>query len=399
MTTFRPDQDDLYEILGVDPHASAAEIKKAYRKLAQLHHPDANAGDKASEERFKKINAAYDVLSDEKKRKDYDEMRRLISSGGFRPGASGGFSGGGIRFEDLSDLFGSAGIRFEDIFGGGESRRRGPGRRRGRDVEASLHLTFEDAMNGVTTQVRIPAHEPCDRCDGSGAEPGTEPLPCPACGGRGTVSDQQGYFGLSRPCARCGGEGQVIDHPCRSCRGEGQIRRSRDVKVAIPAGVKDGTRVRVRGRGEPGTHGGPPGDLFVQTHVSPHPVFTRKGDDLAMTTKVPYPTLVLGGEAKVQTLDGSVTLKVGEGTPARRTLRVKGKGAPRSKGKGRGDLLVTLDVDIPRKLSSEAREALLTYADVTGAPEDAGDTPADADGDEGKGHGRLGRKKKAGRKR
>lgn len=405
MSTFRPDQDDLYEILGIDPTASADEVKKAYRKLAQRYHPDINSGDKSAEEHFKRVNAAYDVLSDPKKRGEYDEMRRLMSSGGFRRGASGGFSSQGIRFEDLGDIFGSSRIRFEDLFGGAAGGRGAPSsRRRGRDVEADLHLTFEDAMSGVTTQVRVPTKELCERCDASGAEPGTAPRPCPDCGGRGTVSDQQGFFGLSRPCRRCGGEGQVIDRPCKTCRGEGYVRKTKSVKVAIPAGVKDGTRVRVRGRGEPGDNAGPPGDLFVQTHVSPHPRFTRKGDDLAVTLKVPYATLVLGGEAKAPTLDGSVTLKVAEGTPARRTLKVKGKGAPRARGKGRGDLLVTLDVEVPSKVSEAAKDALRSFAELTGSSPASGEPVpggggSTENGAASGGPGRLGRKKKAGKKR
>lgn len=392
MTTFRPDQDDLYKILGVPADSSAAEIKKVYRKLAQQLHPDANPNDAASEERFKKINAAYDVLSDEGKRKEYDEMRRLLASGAFRPGAGQPGPGAqGVRFEDLSDLFGSSGFRIEDLFGpGATSGTTGPlshGRTRGRDVEAHLRLTFEEAMAGVTTQVSVPIDEPCDRCSGTGAQPGSTPYTCPDCAGRGIVSSQRGFFGLSRPCSTCVGSGQVIDHPCRQCHGDGSVRQTKQIRVAIPAGIKDGARVRVKGRGEPGSGKGPPGDLFVKVHVSSHPLFARKGDDLTVTMKVPFETFALGGEVSAPTLTGRVTLKVSPGTPNGRTLKVKGRGAPHSKGRSHGDLLVTLDVEVPKRLPQNAKDALRSYADLMKAatpdePANGSDGPDGPDGSE-----------------
>lgn len=389
MSTFRPDQDDLYEILTVPPDASDDDIKKAYRRLAQESHPDANPGDAAAEERFKQISAAYDVLRDPTKRRDYDTMRRLMRSGAYREGggAGAGFTGArDIRYEDLADLFGKGSV-FEDLFGGLKDtgpkvKPRGP--QRGSDIEARVRLSFEDAMAGVTTQVSVPTLDGCDRCEGSGAEPGTHPRPCPDCGGRGTTSDTQGFFAFSRPCGTCGGEGQVIDSPCRSCKGSGTLRRTKKVRVPVPPGVADGTRVRVKGRGEPGHNGGPSGDLYVKAVVDTSSVFERTGDDLRVTLDVPFETLALGGKVSAPTLDGFVTLKIPPGTPSGRAFKVGGKGAPKPKGTGHGDLLVAVHVVVPKKLSDKAKAALRTYADLAGpsAGRDAIDsTSADGDGD------------------
>ena len=367
---------DLYEVLGVSPDASAADVKKAYRKLAQQHHPDANPGDKAAEERFKEVSAAYDVLKDDKKRKEYDEFRTFLRSGGFRPGAGGGTQS--VSFDDLADLFGSSGFQtiFGDAFspGGGRGGRggRGAGQAagpvRGNDVEADLHLSFADAMAGVTTSVRVPSHVVCETCGGSGAKPGTAPRVCDACSGRGVVSDQQGFFALSRPCPQCRGEGQVIDKPCRSCKGRGVVRKTREIKVAIPAGVRDGGRVKVTGRGEPGRNGGPYGDLYVRVRVARDKLFGRRGDDLVLRVPVGFETLALGGQVTVPTMDGQVTLKVPAGTRSGRVFKVAGRGVPRPKGSGHGDLLVTVEVDVPRKLTETAQEALRAYAAAAPPP-------------------------------
>ncbi len=367
---------DLYEVLGVSPDASAADVKKAYRKLAQQHHPDANPGDKAAEERFKEVSAAYDVLKDDKKRKEYDEFRTFLRSGGFRPGAGGGTQS--VSFDDLADLFGSSGFQtiFGDAFspGGGRGGRggRGAGQAagpvRGNDVEADLHLSFADAMAGVTTSVRVPSHVVCETCGGSGAKPGTAPRVCDACSGRGVVSDQQGFFALSRPCPQCRGEGQVIDKPCRSCKGRGVVRKTREIKVAIPAGVRDGGRVKVTGRGEPGRNGGPYGDLYVRVRVARDKLFGRRGDDLVLSVPVGFETLALGGQVTVPTMDGQVTLKVPAGTRSGRVFKVAGRGVPRPKGSGHGDLLVTVEVDVPRKLTETAQEALRAYAAAAPPP-------------------------------
>ena len=367
---------DLYEVLGVSPDASAADVKKAYRKLAQQHHPDANPGDKAAEERFKEVSAAYDVLKDDKKRKEYDEFRTFLRSGGFRPGAGGGTQS--VSFDDLADLFGSSGFQtiFGDAFspGGGRGGRGGGGAGqaagpvRGNDVEADLHLSFADAMAGVTTSVRVPSHVVCETCGGSGAKPGTAPRVCDACSGRGVVSDQQGFFALSRPCPQCRGEGQVIDKPCRSCKGRGVVRKTREIKVAIPAGVRDGGRVKVTGRGEPGRNGGPYGDLYVRVRVARDKLFGRRGDDLVLSVPVGFETLALGGQVTVPTMDGQVTLKVPAGTRSGRVFKVAGRGVPRPKGSGHGDLLVTVEVDVPRKLTETAQEALRAYAAAAPPP-------------------------------
>ena len=353
-------EKDYYEALGVPKNASAAEIKKAYRKLAQKHHPDANAGDPKAEERFKEVSAAYDVLGDEEKRAAYDRVREMGASGfgaGF-PGAGGtGSEGpGGFRYEtvdvgDLSDLFGG-------MFGGSRGRARRPQarQRRGADLETEVRLSFDDAMAGVTIPVTLDGPAVCTTCHGSGAAPGTQPVVCATCGGSGQVAVNQGFFQMEQTCPTCSGTGRTIETPCPTCHGSGAVRRSRTVKVKVPAGVKDGARIRVAGRGEPGGPGGQPGDLYVRVRVGEHPVFGRKGDNLTVDLPVSYPEAALGANVKVPTLNGPVTLKVPAGTPSGKTFRVKGKGAP--KRGGHGDLLVTVNVDVPKKLSKREKELL-----------------------------------------
>ena len=353
-------EKDYYEILSVPKNASAAEIKKAYRKLAQKHHPDANAGDPKAEERFKEVSAAYDVLGDEEKRAAYDRVREM-GAGGFGagfPGAGGtGSEGpGGFRYEtvdvgDLSDLFGG-------MFGGSRGRARRPQarQRRGADLETEVRLSFDDAMAGVTIPVTLDGPAVCTTCHGSGAAPGTQPVICATCGGSGQVAVNQGFFQMEQTCPTCSGTGRTIETPCPTCHGSGAVRRSRTVKVKVPAGVKDGARIRVAGRGEPGGPGGQPGDLYVRVRVGEHPVFGRKGDNLTVDLPVSYPEAALGANVKVPTLNGPVTLKVPAGTPSGKTFRVKGKGAP--KRGGHGDLLVTVNVDVPKKLSKREKELL-----------------------------------------
>ena len=353
-------EKDYYEVLGVPKNASAAEIKKAYRKLAQKHHPDANAGDPKAEERFKEVSAAYDVLGDEEKRAAYDRVREM-GAGGFGagfPGAGGTGSGGpgGFRYEtvdvgDLSDLFGG-------MFGGSRGRARRPQarQRRGSDLETEVRLSFDDAMAGVTIPVTLDGPAVCTTCHGSGAAPGTQPVVCATCGGSGQVAVNQGFFQMEQTCPTCSGTGRTIETPCPTCHGSGAVRRSRTVKVKVPAGVKDGARIRVAGRGEPGGPGGQPGDLYVRVRVGEHPVFGRKGDNLTVDLPVSYPEAALGANVKVPTLNGAVTLKVPAGTPSGKTFRVKGKGAPRRGG--HGDLLVTVNVDVPKKLSKREKELL-----------------------------------------
>ena len=353
-------EKDYYEVLGVPKNASAAEIKKAYRKLAQKHHPDANAGDPKAEERFKEVSAAYDVLGDEEKRAAYDRVREM-GAGGFGagfPGAGGtGIRGpGGFRYEtvdvgDLSDLFGG-------MFGGSRGRARRPQarQRRGADLETEVRLSFDDAMAGVTIPVTLDGPAVCTTCHGSGAAPGTQPVICATCGGSGQVAVNQGFFQMEQTCPTCSGTGRTIETPCPTCHGSGAVRRSRTVKVKVPAGVKDGARIRVAGRGEPGGPGGQPGDLYVRVRVGEHPVFGRKGDNLTVDLPVSYPEAALGANVKVPTLNGPVTLKVPAGTSSGKTFRVKGKGAP--KRGGHGDLLVTVNVDVPKKLSKREKELL-----------------------------------------
>ncbi len=355
---------DFYEILGVDKTASAEEIKRAYRKLAQKLHPDANPDDPSAEERFKDVSEAYSILGSEDKRKDYDEFRRVVSSGGYPGGgfgAGGGFGGQNIRVEDLGDLLGG----FGDLFGGGGTRSRGTGPRRGSDLQADLHLSFEDAVRGVTTTVSVRGEAACTRCRGSGAEPGTSVTTCPTCGGAGQVAQNQGLFSFASPCPECRGSGKRIERPCSNCRGSGTEVRSRNIKVKIPAGVKDGGTIRLRGNGSPGSNGGPAGDLLVKVHVAKHEVFSRRGNDLLVTIPVTFAEASLGTKIDVPTMNGSVRLKVPAGTPSGKTFRVRGKGVIPSRGKA-GDLLAKVEVLIPKRMSKDEKrlvEQLATYDD------------------------------------
>ena len=362
-------EKDYYKALGVAKDASAAEIKKAYRKLARDLHPDTNPG---GEERFKEVSEAYDVLSDATKRSEYDEARSLFGSGrvprgGARPGA-----GGGMPF-DVSDLFGGGGGAggLGDVFGGlfgnrGASAGRGP--RRGADVEASVTLSFVDAVRGATIPLRLTSQGACETCRGSGAAPGTTPHACATCGGAGVTSRNQGGFAFAEPCRACRGTGQVVDTPCPTCSGSGATTQERTLSVRVPAGVKDGQRIRLAGRGTPGERGGPAGDLLVLAHVSTHPVFGRKDRHLTVTLPITFAEAALGGDVSVPTLDEPVTLRIPAGTPTGRTLRVKGRGIPAAGGKPAGDLLVAVEVAVPQKLSAEAKAALQAFA--AAAPDD-----------------------------
>ncbi|MEA3020521.1 MAG: molecular chaperone DnaJ [Actinomycetota bacterium] len=344
-------EKDYYKVLGVAGSATDKDITRAYRKLAKSHHPD-SGGD---EERFKEISSAYDVLGDPDKRKEYDEVRRLGPASGLF-----GQGGGGADFDfDLGDMFGGL---FNRMRGGASTRTggptRGPGPQRGRDLEAELHLDFEDAVHGITTTINLTAEASCSVCHGSGAEPGTSPKTCPTCNGSGIVADNQGLFSFSSPCTTCGGRGVVIETPCHNCRGSGVERRERGVKVRIPAGVGDGKRIKMKERGGPGRNGGPPGDLYVLVHVTPHPRFARKGNDLTTTVRVPFATLALGGEVAVPTLEGdAVTIKVKAGTQPGTTMRVRNRGVRSDRG-ANGDLLVTLQAEVPTSLSDDQRAAI-----------------------------------------
>jgi molecular chaperone DnaJ len=367
-------EKDYYAALGVSSTATADEIKKAYRKLARTYHPDANKGDAAAEDRFKDISAAYDVLSDDKRRKDYDELRRLGSSGFRFPG--GGRQGGSTF--DVNDIFrgaggggsGDLGDLLGGLFGRGGGRRtqQTSAPRRGADVESDVRLDFREAVGGVTVPLRLTTEGTCATCHGNGAKPGTSPRTCPTCQGSGQVSRDVGAgFAFAEPCPECGGRGQLIDEPCPTCHGSGHTTQTRTVNARIPAGVKDGARIRLKGKGSPGGRGGPNGDLYITVHVASHPVFGRRGDHLTMTAPVTFPEAALGADISVPTLDGTpVTLRVPAGTSSGQTFRVKGRGVPKRDGNA-GDLLVTVQVAVPQRVTGQAKEALEAYAAATKA--------------------------------
>jgi molecular chaperone DnaJ len=347
---------DFYAVLGVPKKASADEIKKAYRKLARENHPDANPDDPKAEERFKEIQEAYGTLSDPEKRKQYD-AGGMFGFGG--RGFPGGGPGPGGFPADVGDILSS-------LFGRG----RGPGgpggpggtaTMRGRDLETEVRLSFEQAMEGAQVSVTVPKQAACRTCGGNGARPGSAPRQCPVCLGAGLTTRNQGAFAFSEPCRECRGTGAVIDDPCPDCRGSGVTTQTRTITVKIPAGVADGQRIRLTGKGAPGQRGGPAGDLFVRVHVRSHELFARKGDDLALPLPLTFPEAVFGTSVKVPTLDGAVTLKIPAGTASGRTFRVRGRGVAKRSG-GAGDLLVTVEVAVPQNLSAEAREALEKYA-------------------------------------
>ncbi|TQN28825.1 molecular chaperone DnaJ [Haloactinospora alba] len=365
-------EKDYYKTLGVSKSASQEEIKQSYRKLAREYHPDANTGDPKAEERFKEISEAYNVLSDEEKRKEYDEARSSFG-GAYRPG--GGTGAGGF---DLGDLFGhgpttgtgtGGGERLSDLFGGlfgGRGGRTTTQARRGADVETETTLTFSEAAQGVTRSFSLSSDAACATCKGTGARAGSSgPRMCPKCSGTGHESTNLGGFSLSEPCSECKGRGLVVDDPCPTCNGSGRGRSTRRVQTRIPAGVSDGQRIRIKGKGAPGERGGPAGDLYVVVHVESHPVFGKTGDNLTITVPVTFPEAALGAEVRVPTLNGlPVTVKVPAGTPNGRTLRVRGKGVTRRDGT-KGDMLVTIEVTVPQNLNNEAREALEKFSAAT----------------------------------
>ncbi|GAC58295.1 chaperone protein DnaJ [Gordonia hirsuta DSM 44140 = NBRC 16056] len=381
---------DFYADLGVASDASAADIKKAYRKLAAQLHPDRNPGDTAAEERFKKVSEANSVLSDATKRKEYDEARALMASGRYRGGGgdpfggAGGFTArpggggytttGGFDIGDLGDLFGAggggggAGFDIGDLFGGmGRSRGRAaqqPQRpRRGNDLQAETTLAFRDAVKGNTIRLEVTSPSPCTSCHGSGAKAGTSPRTCTACNGSGFIQRDQGHFGFAEPDPECQGTGTRIDEPCPDCSGSGVQVRKRTINVKIPVGVEDGQRIRLTGQGEAGQRGTPSGDLYVTVHVTPDPLFTRSGNDLKLTLPVSFSELVLGATVSVPTLDGKVGVKIPPHTADGRVLRLKGRGVPKRAG-GAGDLLVTVKVAVPPKLDEAALDAMKAYAEA-----------------------------------
>jgi molecular chaperone DnaJ len=341
---------DFYEVLGLAKDASDEDIKKAYRKLAMKYHPDRNPDSKAAEEKFKEAKEAYEMLSDPQKRDAYDRYGHA----GVDPNmGAGGFSGG------FADTFGDI---FGDIFGGGGGRGRGgPQVYRGADLRYNLEISLEQAANGFDTTIRVPSWDNCETCHGSGAKPGTSPTTCPTCAGHGQVRMQQGFFSIQQTCPKCHGSGKVIPDPCPTCSGAGRIKRNKTLEVKIPAGIDDGMRIRSSGNGEPGMNGGPPGDLYVEIHIKPHPVFQREGDDLHCEMPISYATAALGGEIEVPTLGGKVSFTVPEGTQSGKVFRLRGKGVKGVRSGLAGDLFCHVVVETPVRLTDKQKELLREF--------------------------------------
>ena len=347
---------DFYEILGVAKNASDDEIKKAYRKLAMKYHPDRNPDSKQAEDKFKEAKEAYEMLSDPQKREAYDRFGHA----GVDPnmgGGGGGFGGAGGFSDAFGDIFG-------DIFGAGRQRG-GPQVYRGADLRYNLDITLEQAAHGFDTTIRVPSWDDCDTCHGSGAKPGTSPTTCGTCGGHGQVRMQQGFFSIQQTCPKCHGTGKVIPDPCPSCSGAGRIKRNKTPEVKIPAGIDDGMRIRSTGNGEPGTNGGPPGDLYVEIHIKQHPVFQRDGDDLHCEMPISFAKAALGGEIEVPTLSGKVSFTVPEGTQTGKTFRLRGKGIKGVRSGFPGDLFCHVLVETPVKLTDKQKDLLREFEQLT----------------------------------
>ena len=374
-------EKDFYKVLGVSKTAEADEIKKSYRKLARKYHPDSNAGDASAEAKFKEVSEAYDVVGDPKKRKEYDEARRLFGSGGFRMPTGSGQGGGGFNF-DVGDLFnrsgsGGGGGGLGDIlggmFGGGGQRTTTSTTarpRRGQDIETEATIEFAEAVNGVTVGLRMTSDEPCPTCRGTGAKYGTVPKVCLKCEGTGMqTSVQGGVFAMTEPCTECKGRGLVVDQPCETCHGSGRGTSSKTMQVRIPAGVQDNQRIRLKGKGAAGERGGPAGDLYVTVHVHKHRIFGRQGEHLTLNVPVSFTEAALGAEIKVPTLDGlPVTVRIPAGTANGSKLRVRGKGSVRRDGT-KGDLMLTLDVQVPHELTDEQKEKLQEFSSASDQPD------------------------------
>jgi molecular chaperone DnaJ len=342
--------DDFYNVLGVSREATAEEIKKAYRKLARENHPDRNPDDPEAEDRFKSIQEAYDTLSDPEKRKQYD-------AGGMFSGLRGGqpFGGGGGGFSDIGDIFSS-------VFGRGRAQPRSV---RGADLETEVRLSFDQAVNGSQISVSVPKLDRCQTCHGSGAKPGSSPKVCPRCGGRGIDAQSQGFFSISQPCPQCGGTGEVIEDPCETCGGSGLTRQTKRYKVNIPAGVSDGTRIRLAGKGEAGPRGGPAGDLYVTTRVTPSPVFKQLPDgNLEVTVPITIAEAIQGGTVEVPTLNGTKRIRIPPGTEHGTVQRLRGEGPPRPGGRGRGDIRYRIAIDVPHDLNREQEKAVDALAEA-----------------------------------
>ncbi|NNG25158.1 molecular chaperone DnaJ [Telluria aromaticivorans] len=346
---------DFYEILGVAKNASEDDIKKSYRKLAMKYHPDRNPDNKEAEEKFKEVKEAYEMLTNPEKREAYDRYGHA----GVDPNMGGGGGGGGFGaggFGDLGDIFG-------DIFGGGRGRggSSGPQVYRGADLRYNLEITLEQAANGYETTIRVPSWDKCDTCHGSGAKPGTQPVTCTTCAGHGQVRMQQGFFSIQQTCPKCHGNGKIIPDPCAACGGAGRIKRNKTLEVKIPAGIDNGMRIRSTGNGEPGTNGGPSGDLYVEIHIKPHAVFQREGDDLHCEMPISFSKAAIGGEIEVPTLTGKVSFTVPEGTQTGKTFRLKGKGIKGVRSGYVGDLFCHVVVETPVKLTDKQKDLLREF--------------------------------------
>ncbi|WPP00576.1 molecular chaperone DnaJ [Pseudomonas sp. HR96] len=342
---------DYYEVLGVERGSSEGDLKKAYRRLAMKYHPDRNPDDKASEEKFKEANEAYEVLSDASKRASYDQYGHA----GVDPSMGGGGGFGGAGGANFSDIFGDV---FSDFFGGGQGRGGRGGAQRGSDLRYTLELSLEEAVRGTTVSIRVPTLVNCKPCDGSGAKKGSAPVTCPTCGGIGQVRMQQGFFSVQQTCPRCHGQGKIISDPCDSCHGEGRVEEFKTLSVKVPAGVDTGDRIRLSGEGEAGTQGGPTGDLYVVINVRDHDIFQRDGKHLYCDVPISFTDAALGGELDVPTLDGRVKLRIPEGTQTGKQFRLRGKGVAPVRGGGAGDLLCRVAVETPVNLGKRQRELL-----------------------------------------
>jgi len=360
---------DLYEILGVDRNASQEEIKKAYRRLAKKYHPDLNPGDKEAEQKFKEINEAYEILSDPQKRAQYDQFgHAAFEQGGFQQGGFGDFGEGGFDFDfgGFGDIFGDI---FSDFFGTGR-RKAEKGPKKGADIRYDLTLTFEEAAFGTEKEIEVERFEVCDVCHGTGVKPGSRPETCPVCHGTGEIRQTQntpfGRIVNIRTCPRCHGEGKIITDPCQKCGGTGRIRKRRKIKVTIPAGIDEGQMLTLRGEGEPGLRGGPNGDLYIVIHVKPHEIFKREGYDVYVKIPISFADAALGGEIKIPTLDGMVSFTIPEGTQTGTKFKLRGKGIPHIGGRGRGDQIVEVYVEVPKRLSEKQKELLREFKRLEG---------------------------------
>lgn len=355
---------DYYEVLGVDKNADDATIKKAYRQLAKKYHPDMNPGDKEAEVKFKEASEAYAVLSDLDKRRQYDQFGHAAFEGG--AGGAGGYGGFDFNGADMGDIFGDI---FGDLFGGGRGRRANNGPMQGANLRTQVRVTFEEAVFGCDKEIELTLKDECSSCHGTGAKPGTSPVTCPKCGGKGqVVYTQQSMFGMVqnvRPCPDCNGTGKIIKEKCPDCYGTGYIASKKKISVTVPAGIDNGQSIRIRGKGEPGVNGGPRGDLLVEVIVARHPIFQRQDMNIYSTAPISFATAALGGTVRIKTVDGEVEYDVKAGTQTDTRVRLKGKGVPSLRNKNtRGDHYVTLVVQVPTDLSKDAKEALRAYDDI-----------------------------------